>query len=189
MKRALLPLTLIASLLAPASAFAIDRIGWSETRETMYIHGTIEAGDADIIANAIKSNHRRLRGIILNSSGGSVAEGAKLTDLVVGYSFDTGVTKGGVCASACFMLWAAGKNRYVYPDSTVAIHSAGEKTADINVSKETAVSMSITLAMARAYHELNVPYYLIGIMVTTPNVEHYTLTPQDYANMHARYMQ
>jgi hypothetical protein len=189
MKRALLPLTIIASLLAPASAFAIDRIGWSDTRETMYIHGRIEIGDAEIIADAIKTS-RRLRGIILNSPGGNPYEGAKLTELVMGYSFDTGVTKGGMCNSACFMLWAAGKNKYVYPDSMVGIHSASQKSADnSNISQETQFSMVTTMLMARAYGMLNVPYYLIGVMVTTPSNDIYKLTPQDLANMHVQYMQ
>jgi hypothetical protein len=179
----------LASLLAVApSAQAIERIGWSKTRETMYLHGKFEIGDAEKIYAAIKANRKPLRGIILNSPGGVALEGAKLADLVRGMVFDTGITRNGQCNSACFMVWAAGKNRYLYEDSTLIIHSAGNILAATGEKYEDDGSAGTTLRMARAYLELNVPVYLIGMMVITPFNQGYELTTYDKAQMGAQVM-
>ena len=176
-----------AALMPPGPAQALDRIGWSKTRETMYVHGEIEKGDAVQIANAIMANRRKLRGIMLNSPGGDVMEAARLVDLVRGFDFDTGVTRGGECASACFMLWAAGKNRYVHADSSIGIHA----TSVLGTSgemMENATSLIGTMVMARAYVLLNVPLQLIGAMVITPPSTMYWLTDADKAAMNAQVM-
>src|SRR6185295_1754912 len=120
MKNAIVAFIALAITMGAISqASAIDRIGWSTTRETMYVHGEIQIGDAKVISDAIIANKKRLRGVMLNSGGGSVGEAVRLVELIQGLEFDTGVTQGGICASACFMLWAAGKNRYLYPDSRI----------------------------------------------------------------------
>jgi hypothetical protein len=180
---------LLAAFALPAAtpAAAIDRIGWSNTRATMYIHGDIEVGDAAVIANSIRSNRRTLRGVILNSGGGNVFEAVKLVDLIRDLAFDTGVTRGGTCASACFMLWAAGKNRYLYADSTIGIHSASGLGQN-GQREESGPSMAVTLSMARIYLALNVPMHLIGAMVVTPPDAMYWLTPTDKASMLAKLM-
>jgi hypothetical protein len=181
-----------ASVLALFSyhpASAIERIGWSKTRQTMYVHGEIEKGDADLIANAIKANRRTLRGLILNSPGGSVVEAAHLVDLVRGQDFDTGVAPQGVCASACFIVWAAGKNRYVYADSRIGIHSANSiVNLDTGQRGENGVSAWATMITARAYFLLGVPMYLIGTMVVTPPESMYYLTDADKQAMSAQWM-
>jgi hypothetical protein len=191
MKTALLATLGVAATLAltmPPPAFAIERIGWSKTRETMYIHGKIEPGDAKIVEAAIAKNRRTLRGIILNSGGGNVMEGIELAQLILDKDYDTGVTRGGTCASACFMMWAAGKNRHLYADSTVGIHSSGFHDASTGGAKETAVSFAMTMAMARIYGELKVPYHLIGAMVMHGPNDMYWLTATDYQWMNARVM-
>jgi hypothetical protein len=190
MKTALLATLGVAATLAltmPPPAFAIERIGWSKTKETMYIHGEIEIGDAKKIADAMIANRKKLRGVILNSPGGNLLEGAKLTDLVRGLDFDTGVTKGGTCASACFMIWAAGTNRHVYADSSIGIHSAG-LTDNSGDSVETGMSLAMTMLMARAYVELKVPYHLIGAMVVHGPKQMYWLTETDKQWMSAKVM-
>src|SRR4051794_17694880 len=154
--------------LAYSPAHAIDRIGWSETRETMYVHGSFEHGDAVRIYGAIQENRKTLLGIIFNSGGGLVDEGYKLAGLIIGKDYDTGVARGGVCASACFMPWAAGRNRYLYADSEIGIHSTGMRNALSGKLEEDESSLVKTMEMARVYRKLKVPSHLIGIMVVTP---------------------
>jgi hypothetical protein len=170
-------------------AHALDRIGWSKTRETMYIHGDIEVGDAERIVQAIIANKRKLRGVMLNSPGGDVVEGYKLAAMVVGLDFDTSVVKGGECASACFMLWAAGRNRYIHADSRIGIHSASTFNVATGESSETARSYFRTMEMARVYDLLKVPVYLIGQMVVTPPTSMYWLSDTDKQWMQARVLQ
>ena len=101
-----LVISLFSLVMCSVPAAAIDRIGWSATKETMYIHGDIKTGDANLIAKAILDNKRKLRGVILNSPGGDVLEGAKLTDLIRGLEFDTGVTPG---ACQCMLHVVGGR--------------------------------------------------------------------------------
>jgi hypothetical protein len=190
MKKFLVAAALAVSAVASFSpAQALDRIGWSKTRETMYLHGEIEPGDTAKVYAAIRKNNRRLRGVILNSPGGEVFEGIKLAAMMKHYQFDAGVAKGGVCASACFMVWSAGQTRYVYADSRVAIHSATAVNAITGESGENVSSFATTLMMARIYHELRVPLYLIGTMIVTPPETYYELNAQDLQYMQARVMQ
>jgi hypothetical protein len=194
-KKALVTAAIVGSATAAAlfvgytqPAEAIERIGWSKSRETMYIHGQIEVGDGQKIADVINRSRKNLRGIILDSPGGDVREGALLMDLIKNRDFDTGVAKGSVCASSCFMLWAAGRNRFLYADSQIGIHSASTLGQN-GLVEESEYSMKVTLLMARAYVYLNVPLQLIGAMVITPPTGVYWLTNDDLVAMNARVMQ
>ena len=77
------------------------------------------------------------------------------------------------------MLWAAGKNRYVYADSRIGIHSATAINNITGESRENPFSYTITMIMARAYLNLRVPVYLIGAMVITPPESTYWLNDYD----------
>jgi hypothetical protein len=68
----------------------------------------------------------------------------------------------GVCASACFILFAASPSRYYIPGVRIGVHSATEG------GHETLDSMGITTAMARSAAEMGVPDAIIGRMVRTP---------------------
>lgn len=184
---ALTAVVAFASTLSPAHAF--ERLGWSKTRETLYFHGKIEPGDTAKLQSAIRKNNKRLRGVIFNSPGGSVGEGIEMAKMMRQYQFDAGVGPNGVCASACFMVWAAGQTRYVHTTSEVAIHSATSVDAITGERGEDVMSFATTLYMARIYHELRVPLYLIGTMIVTPPESHYTLNAQDLQWMQARVMQ
>src|SRR3954470_19774332 len=81
-KKVMAAAALAAAACSPAHA--IDRIGWSKTRETMYVHGEFELGDAKRIYTAIQANRQTLRGIIFNSPGGLVWEGYLLSRLIEG---------------------------------------------------------------------------------------------------------
>lgn len=179
-------LALVGTLLAITPAAAIDRIGWSKTRQTMYVHGEIVQGDAALIEAAIAQNRRTLRGIILNSPGGSVVEAARFVDLVKSRDYDTGVVANGMCASACFIIWMSGRNRYVGENALVGIHSASSFDQASGLSKETMMSFVATMITARAYNLLNVPAYLIGTMVITPPSQMYYLNAFDLQQVSAQ---
>lgn len=174
--------------LACSPAHAIDRIGWSKTRETMYVHGEFELGDAERLYTAIQANRQTLRGIIFNSPGGLVREGYLLSRLIEGKGYDTGVARGGMCASACFMPWAAGRNRYLYADSRIGIHSASAYNSLNGRFEDTASSLAMTTAVARVYRDLKVPPHLISMMVTTQMPDMYFLKQTDLQLMNAQFM-
>ena len=111
---------------------------------------------------AAPSDH--IMGFMLDSPGGQLAEGVKLATMIQAAQLPVVVGPGATCASACFLLFAAGSSRIVAPDALIGVHSASE------AGQENTDSMATTTAMARAAADLGVPPQIIGKMVeTTPN--------------------
>ncbi|MBR0939104.1 hypothetical protein [Bradyrhizobium jicamae] len=77
--------------------------------------------------------------------------------------FSTSVSPGAVCASACFLAFAAGDPRFAGEGAMIGVHKASERGG-----QETALSDAATLSMARFARELGVPSPIIGQMVSTP---------------------
>ncbi len=113
-----------------------------------------------------------------NSPGGSVLEGVKLADVVRDEKIATSVSGTAKCASACFMVFAAGSEKYVSYTAQVGVHGASDEHG-----RETAQSSAATISMARIAQELGVPPSIIGKMVVTPPDEILWLTPDDLRSM------
>lgn len=121
--RILLTLALAA---LPACAQAAQ---FGQTGDILSIEGHITFGDAAALNRAIEQADAAghpVRTIRLNSPGGIVGEGMTMARTIRQDGLDTSVLSGGICASACFMLFAAGHAKAVEPYGRVGVHSASQ---------------------------------------------------------------
>jgi hypothetical protein len=120
---------------------------------------------------------RFVSGLRLNSPGGLVSEGAKLADVVRYAKISTVVANGATCASACFIVFAAGPEKFASYGANVGVHGASDN------GEETVASGAVTVSMARIVKDLGVPSAIIGKMVVTPPDQMVWLTPDDLRSM------
>ena len=104
-----------------------------------------------------------LLAIMLSSPGGNYVEGVNLATTVKNTGIKTAVAPNGLCASACFLMFAAGTDKIVFENARVGVHSASNASG-----LESTTSQAVTTLMARKAAELGVPPAIIGKMVTTP---------------------
>ena len=152
-------------LSAPASAAEIGSFVNKENKAVITLEGEIVPGDFDKIAQIIKYHNGKNRYVIairLNSYGGNLMEGIKIAAGVRGAKIATVVANGSHCASACFVVFAGGPERYASGHSSIGVHGASDKDG-----KETVDSAAATVSMARVLSELGAPASIIGKMVIT----------------------
>lgn len=152
-----------------------------EGKVIIILSGTIEPGDADQLQKIIRDSNntgRVVSAIRLNSTGGNLLEGAKLADMIRFAKMDSVVVNGATCASACFLAFAAGVEKYASYSSSIGVHGASD--ADGNDTDESKVA---TVGMAKAAKILGVPSEIIGKMVVTPPSEIIWLSPNDLRAM------
>ena len=99
----------------------------------------------------------------LNSPGGNLYEGAKLADAVRFGKMATNVGQGATCASACFLIFAAGETKFANYTAQIGVHGASDENGT-----ETVHSGAATVSMAKISKELGVPPAIIGRKVVTP---------------------
>ena len=164
---------------ASAASFSTSR---EKDRDLIVtLRGEIFEGDSDKLKNIIRradDNGDTVVILRLDSPGGSVLEGVKLADVVRDEKIATSVSGTAKCASACFMVFAAGSEKYVSYTARVGVHGASDEHG-----RETAQSSAATISMARISQELGVPPSIIGKMVVTPPDEILWLTPDDLRSM------
>jgi len=174
---------LIAVLFAigfPAYSAEIASSPSKEGNTIVSLTGQIEDGDSLKLQTIIKQANdanRLVSAIRLNSPGGSLIEGAKLADAVRFGKITTVVPASARCSSACFLVFAAGIEKFVSYSASVGVHGAsdqsGEELGDATVS------------MARMAKDLGVPARIIGKMVVTPPSEIILLSADDLRSMGA----
>ena len=153
----------------------------NEGKIVISLDGQISPGDTDQFRELVKNANiqsRLVSGIRLNSLGGNLAEGAALAAAIRFAKIATVVANGKVCASACFLAFAGGNEKYVSYSAQVGIHSA----SDLN-GTETVSSGSATVEMARFAKELGVPDVILGKMVVTHANQITWLTPNELRAM------
>ena len=84
---------------------------------------------------------------------------------------------GALFASACFLLFAAGKGKVVHPRAKIAVHSASVG------SLENPAALAATTAMARDAAALGVPAGILGKMVMTRSEDADFLSRGDLVSM------
>jgi hypothetical protein len=93
---------------------------------TILMIGAVEKGDADRLAKALGTPapyFGMYRGLVLDSPGGDVEEAFKVAVIVRKALLQTTTYRSGelnfrTCASACFLIWAAGAKREHYTSAT-----------------------------------------------------------------------
>src|SRR6185437_10016175 len=116
--------------------------------------------------------------IRLNSVGGNLLEAIKIADVVRKAKIATAVLSGATCASACFIIFAAGNEKYAHYTAALGVHGASEPNGEESVE-----SGAATVSMARVVRELGVPASIIGKMVVTPPDQMVWLGPDELRSM------
>lgn len=143
--------------------------------------GDVAAGDTEAAEALIKTANdgdRLISAVRLDSPGGSLAEAVKLAGLIRRAKLPTMVAAGSRCASACFIVFAAGNEKFASYDAAIGVHGVSDK-----FGHETAQTEEATIAMARFASGFGVPPRIIGQMLTTHAHEIAWLTPDDLRAM------
>ena len=82
-----------------------------ESGHQVHIDGEIRTGDAERVASLI-SGMRYLSIFSVKSPGGNVEEALRISTLIEGTNSGFVIKRGEICASACFFMFIASKERY-----------------------------------------------------------------------------
>jgi hypothetical protein len=105
---------LLATSISAGHAASLTSSG-AEGKTVFVLSGEIASGDTDRLLAEVKTamNDRRvIAGVQLSSPGGDVGEGFKLARVVRDARIATIVPDGAMCASACFIVFAAGSEKF-----------------------------------------------------------------------------
>jgi hypothetical protein len=166
-----------------ASAASITSTISKDGKVIVSLVGEISEGDADTLKSVIKSANDSghiVSAIRLDSPGGNLLEGSNLAGIVRFGKIATSVISGAKCASACFIVFAAGNPKHANYNASVGVHGASDEGG-----RETVEAGAATVSMARLIKDLGVPASIIGKMVVTPPDSIVWLTPDDLRSMGA----
>jgi hypothetical protein len=93
---------------------------------SIYINGKIEPGDNGkwkALLETITTPHAI---VALNSPGGSPPDGLLIGYDILNREYDTYHSEG-ICASACALIWLAGKTRYMSSGAKLGFHQSREE--------------------------------------------------------------
>lgn len=173
---------LLAPLFSAPSFCAEIKVGVGKSGQaTVWITGEIVPGDADKFSQSVRQANdsgKFVANVRLDSPGGNLLEGVKIADLIRFGKTSTNVGKAGVCASACFLMFAAGSTKNASYGAQIGVHGASGENGT-----ETVASGAATVSMAKIAKELGVPPAIIGRMVVTSPQDMVWLTPQELQSM------
>ena len=145
-----------------AAAAEIKSFNLKDESVEISISGDIAPGDADLLKARIKAANdagKQVTPLRLNSAGGNLLEAVRLAAAVKSARMSTNVGQSATCASACFLIFAAGETKYANISARIGVHRASEKGV---------VSRDATTSMADVAKELDVPWSIIRRMINTP---------------------
>ena len=155
----------IALMLAPSAGqamnFTFNPLKDKPNQGVIIATGEIQLGDDEKLHGLVAAlpGNTVLLGIALSSPGGNLGEGVRLATTIRNTGLATGAH--GTCASACFLMFAAGAKKFVFEDARIGVHSASLHGV------ENAGTHAVTTQMARKAADFGVPPAIIGKMVTT----------------------
>jgi hypothetical protein len=166
---------------SPSSGMDFSLLSPGDPKVVVSAVGEILPGDNDKLRRFVQAlpANASFTGILLQSPGGNLSEGVRLASTIRDRRITTGVAN--MCASACFLMFAAGANKVVFDNARVGVHSASMHGV------ETVTSQAVTTLMARMAAELNVPPAIIGRMVTTPPDQMAWLSREELTLMGVRF--
>lgn len=174
-------LTALVASSSGALAADVKSSTLKDGRVIISINGEIAPGDLETFKAAVKAANdvgKLAASVRLNSVGGNLMEGVKLAEAVRFAKMATNVGQNATCASACFLIFAAGETKSANYTAQIGVHGASDKTGE-----ETVQSGAATVSMARVAKELGVPASIIGRMVVTPPSDMVWLSPADLQSM------
>lgn len=173
---------LAASVVSTAATAAeLSSVTMKDDVTIIALGGDVAEGDTEAAEALIKTANdadRLITAIRLDSPGGSLAEAVRLAALIRRAKLPTIVAAGSRCASACFIVFAAGNEKFASYEAAIGVHGVSDK-----FGHETAQTREATVAMARVASGFGVPPRIIAQMVTTHAHEIAWLTPDDLRAM------
>jgi hypothetical protein len=167
-----------------APAASISAVDSKDGKTRIDLVGEIIPGDADTLKLAIQKANNAGRVVVtirLNSKGGNLIESAEVAGIVRQGKIATSVQSNSECASGCFIIFAAGHEKYAHYTAQIGVHGASDENG-----QETAQSNAATVGMARVVKELGVPASIVGKMVVTPPDQMVWLTVDDLRLMETK---
>lgn len=160
--------------------------------EYLHIKGEIEAGDAEKFKAFIKNDpwtYILSKSIAISSNGGSVSDAIQIGDIIKNTYKSVVVSKYiGQCLSSCFLIVTSAAERDI-DSGKVGIHRPyyPKEKLDKKSLKEVQNLNEKLYSDSKEYLEtLNVPRYLIELMLSRTSNEVYWLTNQDKINVGRR---
>ena len=181
MKKLLITAATILALSVPSHAATVGSYINKEGKGVITLDGSIEEGDSKKVGNEIGKHNKAGRWVIairLNSLGGLMSEGIQIGEGIKEAHIATVVPNGAICASACFIIFAGGSEKYASGKSSIGVHGAADKNG-----AETVDTAAATVVMARVLKQLGAPPAVIGKMVVTPPSEMMWLELTDMQSM------
>lgn len=175
-------LGILAATLA-ADAAELISVRTSDNATIIALSGDIEDGDADGTEALIKTTNddgRLVAAMRLDSLGGSLAEATKLAEFVRRAKLPTLVASRARCASACFIVFAAGIEKYASALAAIGVHGVSDR-----FGHQSDQTRKATLAMARLATSFGVPARIVSRMIDTRPDEIAWLSPDDLRAMGA----
>jgi hypothetical protein len=119
--------------------------------------------------------------LVFDSPGGNLHGGFVLANLLSGYHLTTGVARGGLCASACVVLWAAGVRKTMGEDSGIGVHSSSLGGTAIEGLDGPLAERHYTGIIADWLRRNGAPANVVAKTIETPADGMYWLTAEDLA--------
>lgn len=107
---------------APAMRPMPSMLEFADADGAITITGQIAVGDADRFATWLEQTRPEGRRVMLDSSGGSVADALAIGRTIRTAGYDTVIENGAVCLSACPYVLAAGMSRTAAAGGVVGVH-------------------------------------------------------------------
>lgn len=130
MSRGICILACVVAACWSAAAAGLTTTLSKENRTIVHFNGALAEGDASRFRDIIKtsaSSGRPVSAVRLNSSGGSLLEGARLAGIIQTAKIATVIPSEATCASACFIAFAAGNQKFVSATAAVGVAGAADK--------------------------------------------------------------
>jgi hypothetical protein len=145
----------------------------------VFADGEIVPGTFDRFQSFLKAHPSLIAGatVILNSPGGSVAEGIKLGDAIRDLHFRTDVgTVGieimsiapGLCLSACIYPYLGGEYRYLHDRSAIGVHRFSFVNASISANDAAESSQLLAGSIVEFLNKSRVTSDFFPLMTKTP---------------------
>jgi hypothetical protein len=140
--------------------------------------GRIDQNEASalrrFIANYIPQG-LTIRGITLNSRGGEINDAKEVVDYIRNAHWTTGIPMGGVCASACVMVWSSGAEKSASNPSWIGVHQSFDSYGD----KDGSVDRAGTAIMDNTLRENGAPQSVLDEEHATPPSQVYWLSDDE----------
>ena len=149
--------------------------------------GPIVSGDDARLINLLnsipKSQLKQIRGIALNSDGGSPFVAEALGNIIHRMNVSVGVMDGDRCASACFILFASGRTKFVQRAPLIGVHSPRINGYDDSNAKAAGMRIELGVATIKELTFYSVPQAIIDKLISTNPDSMTWLTIDDLKSM------